>query len=331
MTAGERLHGPRISVVIATYNRAGLLEDCLRALLAEPLAAGDEIIVADNGSTDATQGVIARHRATAPDVLRTVFEPTPGKSAALRTALHAARGEIIALTDDDVRVGPGWLAGIRTIMADPSVVLAGGPVAPRWERAAPGWLRVGTGPYTRLAAPIALLHYGADLTDLGARTLLGANMAIRRDALTALGGFAAHLGKLRHTLLSGEDADLCERVRARGWRGVYTAAIPVQHWVPADRMRIGYYLAWFYWSGITHATLEESAAGAGRTVARLPAWLGRRLLSAAGRSLRALVRLDGSRLVDGAIDVAFVCGYAVRRWRLGPARPADQTARRSAA
>lgn len=317
----------RISVVIATYNRASLLDDCLHHLLAQPWRAGDEIVVADNGSSDATRDVLARYRDLMPDRLQTVVEATPGKSAALQRALRCVTGHVVALTDDDVRVRPDWIEAIRTTFADPAVVLAGGPVHPRWERPAPPWLQIGPGPYSRLAAPVALLHYGAGTLDLGQRTLLGANMAIRREALAELGGFANHLGKLRDTLLSGEDADLCERVRRRGWRAIYTTAVAVEHRVPADRMRLAYYLSWFYWSGITHAAMDDVTTTVGRTLLGLPRWLTRRLLSGCAGVVRSIVGRDTVRLVDAAVDVAFVCGYAVRHWRLTPAaRPVPHTA-----
>ena len=62
---------PTISVVIATYNRATLLEAALERLCRQPFAPGDEVIVVDNGSTDATADVIARASARATFPLRT--------------------------------------------------------------------------------------------------------------------------------------------------------------------------------------------------------------------------------------------------------------------
>ncbi len=305
-----------VSVIVATFNRARMLDDCIASLLRQTWEPGDQLIVVDNGSTDDTAAVVSRAHRAAPHLVRYLRETVPGKSAALHTALAAAAGDVIAFTDDDVRVDADWLSAIRTAMADPGVALVGGPVRPRWETAAPRWLRPGAGPYNRLAAPIALLDYGDAAVDLGPRTLLGANMAIRRAALMALGGFATHLGKLRDTLLSGEDADLCARVQARGWRGVYTPTATVRHWVPASRMRLGYYLAWFYWSGITHAALDADAGRAGRAPAGIPLWVARRLAGSIGRTAVAALRRRPALVVEHAIEIAFVGGYLVRRWRL---------------
>lgn len=318
-----------ITVIIATYNRAEMLDDCLLWLRAQAWQPGDQVIVADNGSTDRTADVVARHHGAAPRV-QYVLETTPGKSSALQTALSHATGDTIAFTDDDVRVGAGWIAAIRTAMQDRSVVLVGGPVHPRWEGPSPSWLRVGEGPYTRLAAPIALLDYGRERTDLGERTLLGANMAVRREVIEALGGFAAHLGKLRDTLLSGEDADLCDRIRRHGGRSLYLPEAAVQHWVPQARMRLGYYLHWFYWSGITHATLDAADGdhSRGRRIAGLPAWLGRRFAQATAGLVLATARLRADLAVDRLNDIAFVLGYASRHRTAAATLPMNPPARR---
>jgi GT2 family glycosyltransferase len=316
-----------LSLVIATYNRARLLDECLSAVRRQPFSDGDEILVADNASTDGTASVVAAHQVAGGPRVRYLHVAQPGKSFALQAAVASARGSLLAFLDDDVLVDDGWLAAIRAAMADPQVVLAGGPVLPRWERPAPRWLAIGNGPFNRLAAPIALLHYGDRPGELGPRTLLGANMVIRRDALEAIGGFATHLGKLRGTLLSGEDADLCARVADRGWSTRYAPDAIVRHWVPAARMRLGYYATWFYWSGITHAVMDGGAS-VGRRLLGLPTWLVRRGAGIPVRVARAAGRGAPADLVDVLADLAFVAGYAAVCWRVvtlnSPALPAVQ-------
>jgi GT2 family glycosyltransferase len=226
-----------------------------------------------------------------------------------------ATGDVAAFTDDDVNVEPGWLAALRAELARPDVALAGGPVEPRWERPAPAWLQLSTCGYGRLAAPLGLLDYGPERTPLGARTLLGANMALRRTALDEVGGFATHLGKLRGTLLSGEDHELCQRVQAAGFGAVYTPAARGRHWVPASRMRLVYFLHWFYWSGITNAAIDSDPAQA-RTIFGVPAHLVRQFAGGLGGAAASAVRGRMPAAVDRALDSAFAVGYAARRWGL---------------
>jgi GT2 family glycosyltransferase len=313
-------HAPSISVVIATYNRAPLLDDCLRHLAQQEFRPGDDVIIVNNGSTDHTAAVLARHSRSFPVPLHEIDETRPGKSHALAAGLAKASADVIALTDDDVNVSPEWLATLRQAFTDPELALAGGPVAPRWETPAPRWLAGGSSEHTRFNAPLALLNYGPSACPLGERTLLGANMAIRRRVLESVGGFATHLGKLRGTLLSGEDHDLCQRVQAAGYRALYIPPAVVHHWVPRGRMRLGYFLSWFYWSGITNARLDAATPARGRQWLGVPGYLAKRgVLSLLG-SLAAAASGHFSRAVDRALDVAFAVGYASARWRLSAAR-----------
>jgi GT2 family glycosyltransferase len=305
-----------ISVIVATYNRAALLDECLDHLRRQRFEPGDEVIVVDNGSTDDTCAVIRHHQRMSTVPLHHLDEAAPGKSRALARAIAVASGDVLAFTDDDVNVEAAWLDAIRTAMADPGVALVGGPVAPRWERGAPRWLPSTRDGYGRLAAPLALLDYGPGPAELGARTALGANLAVRRDVAARVGGFAPHLGKLRGTLRSGEDHDFCRRVQAAGFRAAYCPQARVQHWVPADRVRLRYVLGWFFWSGITNAALDENEPRSGRSIAGLPLYLIRRftvgLLAGPAAALAGRTTLA----LDHAVDVAFASGYAAKCWGL---------------
>jgi cellulose synthase/poly-beta-1,6-N-acetylglucosamine synthase-like glycosyltransferase len=68
-----------------------------------------------------------------------VFEPRHGKSNALNTALHLARGELLAFTDDDVTLDPGWLAEIKATLDTDDCVGLGGKIVAVWNTARPRW------------------------------------------------------------------------------------------------------------------------------------------------------------------------------------------------
>jgi GT2 family glycosyltransferase len=299
-----------VSVIIATYNRADLLDECLRQLSKQPFSRGDEVLIADNGSTDHTAAVVARHAPRFPAALSRLVVPTPGKSHAVAAALRNACGDVIAFTDDDVTVGEDWLPRLKEALDDPHVGVAGGPVEPRWEREAPGWLQIAQ--HGRLGAPLGLLDYGPEPAPLGERTLLGANMAVRRSVLQQLGGYATHLGKLRGTLLSGEDHELCQRIQAAGYGAVYTPAARVRHWVPADRMRLPYFLHWFYWSGITRAAMDLPLRHT-RTLLGVPATLVRQFASGLTGAFASALLGRTPTAIDRALDSAFAAGYAAGR------------------
>jgi glucosyl-dolichyl phosphate glucuronosyltransferase len=304
----------KISIVIATYNRSPLLAACLRSLANQSYERDDEVVVADNGSTDDTAGVVGEAAARWPVTLRMVYEPRPGKTHALAAALVGYRSDVFAFTDDDVVVAPDWLARIRAVMSSTRADVLGGRVLPRFAARVPDWLDLqdGTG-FGRMASPLALLDYGKDRQPLGARTALGANMAVARRALLECGGFDASLGKMRGTLLSGEDHRLCERIQAAGGLAIYDPSVVVRHLVPPERLRLGYFLRWFFWSGVTHARFSASPAD-GPAAFGAPRYLFRQLGTSLASSAGAALTAGWPLAADHATRAMFAAGYLWTAW-----------------
>lgn len=128
---------PHMSVVIPTYKRPGLLMRCLQAVLAQQQidARACEVIVVDDGHDDETrelvQGIAARE-GHAPTVR--YLRPSHGRGPAVarNAGWRAARGELIAFTDDDTIPSATWLAeGERELRAHADwVALCGRVVVP---------------------------------------------------------------------------------------------------------------------------------------------------------------------------------------------------------
>ena len=96
---------PDISVVIPTFNRAGLLRDTLAAVLAQTCPAG-EIIVVDDGSTDGTQALLAGYS----KLVRSVLIQNSGDLVARNVGLREARFPLVAFCDSDDLWEPDFLA-----------------------------------------------------------------------------------------------------------------------------------------------------------------------------------------------------------------------------
>jgi glycosyltransferase involved in cell wall biosynthesis len=302
-----------LSVVIVTRNRAALLAATLEQLARQRFTRGDEVIVVDNASTDDTAAIIRRATREFPVPLRQMHSAAAGKTPALNAALAVASGDVLALTDDDVLVADDWVEAIRTSFADSSVDLIGGRVDPRWERPAPRWLRVDQGTqYGEMASPLALLHYG-HAQELGGRTAVGANMIVRRSVYDSLGGFDPQLGRGAGNLLCGEDHDLCQRAVASGFRCEYRPEVRVQHWVPASRTRIRYYLRWFFYSGATNAMIEGRVKTAAGELPRTPRYFWRQLLTSPVTALAYAITGRSTRAVSALAEGAFALGYIVQR------------------
>jgi glycosyltransferase involved in cell wall biosynthesis len=100
----------RLSVVIATRDRAAFLERALESLAVQVDAPEFEVVIADNGSSDATAEIVARHAQTGRFPLQRVFVAEPNRSAARNAGIAAASGPLVVFVDDDVWLPPGFLA-----------------------------------------------------------------------------------------------------------------------------------------------------------------------------------------------------------------------------
>ena len=105
---------PRLSLVVPVYNVAAYLPAFLDSLAAQTLPASEfEIVAVDDGSTDASPGLLAQYAARMPN-LRVLRQENGGLSAARNAGLREVKGEWIAFADADDIVAPGtyarWLA-----------------------------------------------------------------------------------------------------------------------------------------------------------------------------------------------------------------------------
>jgi glycosyltransferase involved in cell wall biosynthesis len=204
------------SVILCTRNRAQLLGPAIAAVQAA-LREGDELVVVDSASdTDETAEVA---RAAGVTVLRA---DRPGLSVARNLGLTAASRPLIAFTDDDCRPAPDWLTRLAGPFADAGTGVATGAV-----RADEGELRFHDEPEPRR------FTFPTDPIEMGA----GANMAFRREALDAVGGFDERIGAGTR-LRSAEDHDAFWRVLRAGWTGAYVPDAVVSHHDWRDRWQI---------------------------------------------------------------------------------------------
>jgi glycosyltransferase involved in cell wall biosynthesis len=252
-----------VSIVICTFNRADLLRDTLTSMQAMivPSDCVVEIVVVDNNSTDNTPAVVAESARLGPIPVVPLTERHQGKSFALNTALARARGDVLALTDDDVITAPDWLQRIVEGFRARDVTFIFGKVLPRWGRHPPPELL--TPRAQEIWGPLAIVDYGDEPVEYtagntGLRLPIGANLAFSRAALVAAGGWRPDLGKVNNTLISGEDHEIFMRLRRRGlYAGYYDPDLTVQHFVPAQRLTRHYFRRWFFWNGKTCALMLD--------------------------------------------------------------------------
>lgn len=197
---------PRISVVVCTHNGSATLRDCLEGVT--QLRYPDyEVIVVDDGSTDGSAKIASQF-----DV-RLISTKNEGLSSARNTGWQNATGEIVAYTDDDARPDPDWLTYLAATFLTTSNVGVGGPnIAPAGDGLIAACVANAPG------GPVHVL-----LSDREAEHIPGCNMAFRRDALAAIGGFDARYRA------AGDDVDVCWRLQERGWKLGFSPSAMVWH------------------------------------------------------------------------------------------------------
>ncbi len=202
----KRMPWPRISVIVCSYNGARTIRDCFEGLLTLEYP-NFEVIVVDDGSTDGTAAMAHEYG------FRLISTENRGLSSARNTGLAAATGEIVAYIDDDAWPDPHWLMYLAATFLSTDHVGVGGPNIP------PG----GDGPIAECVAnapggPVHVL-----LSDREAEHIPGCNMAFRRTALEAIGGFDPQFRT------AGDDVDLCWRLQQQGWTIGFSPGAMVWH------------------------------------------------------------------------------------------------------
>jgi glycosyltransferase involved in cell wall biosynthesis len=116
-----------VSVVIATKDRVQFLTSALDSLAAQVAAPEFEVIVADNGSSDATAEAVAQRQGR-PHKLSRVFVPEPNRGKARNAGVASATGRILIFIDDDVELPPHFLAAHVRAHAGTSPLAVSGPI-----------------------------------------------------------------------------------------------------------------------------------------------------------------------------------------------------------
>ena len=108
----------RVSVIIPAFNAAATLDVQLQALVNQTYDGDWEVIVADNGSTDATAQLVDQYTESLPDLRVADASSRRGAAPARNAGAAAADGELLVFCDADDRVEPGWLSALVDSLAE---------------------------------------------------------------------------------------------------------------------------------------------------------------------------------------------------------------------
>lgn len=261
-------------MIVPTYNHVALLQGCLASLL-EQTQPNYEIIVVDDGSTDDTAACVRQIAEAWTGTLRLICQPNSGPASARNRGWRESQAERIAFIDADCAASSAcWLAELVAALDGSGAAGMGGPIvdpAPRSRIA----LYLETAGFFRQRVRHGQVDY-----------LLSGNVAFRRAALVAVGGFREDRG------LWNEDADLSFRLRQAGYELAITEDACV----------------WHYGAPATLKALARSLFRYGQGNARLSSeWHNDRT------PLRELARHAGACILSPALALRYTPKVGLRR------------------
>lgn len=220
---------PLVSVIIPTRDRAELLAVVLDGLFARTDYPALDVIVVDNGSTEpATRDLFARY--VAEPRFRVLPAPGPFNFSDLSNrGAAAARGSLLLFLNNDIEVlEPGWLTELAAIASDPEIGAVGAKLLYPDGTIQHGGIVLGIGGiagHSHLGLPGGEPGYFARMVlSQEVSAVTGACLAVRTNVFSQVGGFdAAHLA------VAFNDVDLCLKIRAAGYRIVWTPHARLVH------------------------------------------------------------------------------------------------------
>ncbi len=250
------LRQPRlISILVPTHNRCDVLLRMLESLRGLEIPAGFqcELVVVANACTDGTVRCVKNWGLNAPFEVRVVEETCVGLGHARNRSLAEARGEILILTDDDIRVDPFWLSGLLEVFNTTAADIVAGRVELWWESVAkPSWLTY------RTAHLLSCVDYGNHVKELfSGGQAISCNLAFRRCVLANVPAFRTDLGRSGKGLTGGEETEFLTRALAAGHRMFYAPRGLVHHWVAPYRISRNYLGEVAFGNGVARVWMKK--------------------------------------------------------------------------
>lgn len=248
-------HEMKLSILIATYNRAEVLRKTLDVMCAVDREGLEvEFVVIDNNSTDNTGVVIDSFKERLP--IRHLFQPKQGKSAALNLALDTVElGDIVVFTDDDVVPKIDWLIQVvGALDRYGQCNVFGGKVFLIWPDDAPDWAR-----HECFEFAFCPHDKGGDMEYRSGHYPTGANMFVRKRVLDAGHRFSEGLGPSAGEVL-GEDTIFMKELCDAGEQIFYAHNAGIGHHVSATLLSKGKILKRAYGMGRSYPHKNPSDA-----------------------------------------------------------------------
>jgi glucosyl-dolichyl phosphate glucuronosyltransferase len=211
-----------ITIIICTYNRADILEECLHSLAHQTLNHQTyDVLVIDNNSTDNTHA-IAHKFAMEYANFRVVKETRQGLSHARNRGYQESSTPWVSYVDDDAKAYPNYVERALWVIEHFDFDCFGGIYYAWHKYGRPRWLPAGFGDKPKIQEEVGLMEEGF---------ASGGVIVFRKNVLAQLGGFPTELGMKGNKISYGEETYLQIKMREKGYKLGFDPELKIDHLV----------------------------------------------------------------------------------------------------
>lgn len=236
-----------LSLIICTYNRAQILQDCLYSLVQQTASASSyKVLIINNNSSDNTQEIINNFTQKHSN-FTSILEPKQGLSHARNRGFKEVQTEWIAYIDDDVKVHENYVKRALWTIENHSFDCFGGMQYGWFKFGQPKWLKSNFGTRSMLLRKVGILSQGM---------LSGGNMLMKTSILEAVGGFDTNLGMNGNNVAYGEDDYLILKLREKGYTIGFDPELKIDHLVMPHKLSVWWHISSWYAMGKANQRLH---------------------------------------------------------------------------
>jgi glycosyltransferase involved in cell wall biosynthesis len=228
---------PGVSVIIACYNSAFVIEQTLKHLQNQKNAdtINWEVILIDNNCTDNTTE-IARNTWNISNkvTLNIISESKIGEANARKAGINVAKYPILSIVDDDNRVSENWIFTISNYFTNPEIGLIGSAGEGDFESTPPEWFD-----RHKHAFAIGSLYSGEFIDITPDAIVPGAGLSVRKeifDKLYAINWQPFLTGRVGNMQTAGADSEICYITRLLGYKIFYSNTLQFKHFTTDNRI-----------------------------------------------------------------------------------------------
>ena len=252
-----------LSIIIPTFNRSAqlsiTLESVCNAIETSPNKAMIELIVIDNGSTDATADLVERFKLEYGSIsILYFYDSISGLLTGRHKGANESQGAVLTFIDDDVCVSSTWLDTIVDVMqTNMDITFLTGPNLPLYESYPPGWINYfwSDTPYGgKMCEWLSLLDLGSKPIDVHPNFVWGLNFTIRKADFLLLGGFHPdNISPLLQMYQGDGETGLTVKGAQLQKKALYHPGVMLYHQTSSERLTIEYFDKRAYYQGICNS------------------------------------------------------------------------------